>query len=158
MLGLLTLSSYRKKMRPFFSAVPPTIDNSFFAGRLSPGEQTVTARSSGSMLTITPLVAPIALNTRIASTSLLTDTVLIGCKANGRPKANIAWTVSVNGAAPVDVDTSGPEVNVTSARQGQSVLTVELDNTETLCLQYICNASINGMSVQGAAEVCPRRE
>lgn len=140
---------------------PPVIDDSFFAGRASPGEQVVTARSDGNRLTITPIVEPLdPTRPEIDGTSQLTDRVSIGCKASGRPKPDITWRVSEGGDPAVDVDIEGPDANVTSRRQGQSVLTVALDNTvDTVCFVYFCVAENGGNEMAvGSAQVCPRRK
>lgn len=138
---------------------PPVIDNSFFSGRASPGEQVVTARSEGNELTIFPIVEPTTPGSpTIDDTSQLVSRVTIGCKANGRPKADITWMVSESGTAAVEVDIGSSEANVTEPRQGQSLLTVLLDNSNPVCFRYICIAENGAGMVEGSAQVCPRRK
>lgn len=119
----------------------------------------VTARTDGNVFTITPIVAPTdpTLPT-IDDPSQLTDRVSIGCKASGRPKPEITWWVSVGGGVSALVDTEGPDANITSLRQGQSVLTVQLESGDTSCFVYTCVAENGAGSAVGSAQVCPRRK
>ena len=111
------------------------------------------------MLTIIPTLAPLnPEETIITGTTQLIDRVSIGCKASGRPKADIMWSVMLPGREAEAVDLSDPDTNATSARQGQSVLTVRFNNMQTSCFTYICTASNGGPDTpQGSATVCPQR-
>ena len=136
---------------------PPVIDNTFFTGSADSGEIVITARSTDPR-TIQPIVNPlVAGDPVIADESLITEIVSIGCKADGRPKPEILWFRSFPGFPREPVDLADPRNNVTSRRQGQSVLTVDLGNMDTVCFQYICVAENDAGTAEATAQVCPRR-
>ena len=133
------------------------VDDTFFMGSADPGEIVITARSTDPR-TIQPIVSPLVEGyPTIADASLITEIVSIGCKADGRPKPEISWFRSFPGFPREPVDLSDPRNNVTSRRQGQSVLTVDLGNMDTVCFQYICVAENEAGTTEATAQVCPRR-
>lgn len=139
--------------------VPLAIDNDLFTAVTYPNEAVVTARSTEPPRNITPVLAPLNDMLRVADMSLLISRVSIGCKATGRPKADIVWMMQRSGdLVPALVNLSAPTANVTSRRAGQSVLTIDVEELQgTVCTVYTCVASNNRDSVRGSARVCPQR-
>ena len=142
------------------SVGPPVINDAFFPGRPGANELRASVRPvEQQLVTIMPIIAPLNPSvTVIADESLLTNTVSIACKADGRPKASITWFMQVAGDAnrqPVDLQSSS--ANESSTSQGRSILTVAL-SSNTDCVTYFCDAENGGPTVMGRLEVCPQRE
>lgn len=97
--------------------------------------------------------------TVIADESLLTNLVTIGCKADGRPKANIRWSMQPDGGNRVEVNLTSSDFNESSTRQGRSLLSVSYNGENILgCVTYFCEAENGGPDVVGRIQVCPDRE
>ncbi len=156
---LLCTHNYIHQLYIFcYFAEDAEIVNNFFAGRQSSSELVVTARSDG-LRTFIPTLAPIdATGTVIDDRSQLVDGVAIGCRASGRPKADISWFRTLAGGPRQEINTSLPNFNVTSSRAGESRLTVGLDSGDVDCYVYICVAENGGGPVEGSVQICPQRK
>ena len=148
---------YEKGFISCFLSVDPSIVDDFFAGRTTP-ETVVTSVSSGPPPLLTPLVEVGVPAFDIYPGFQPTTQATVGCKAEGRPRASITWYRMVRGGAREQLNNSQLDVNITSAREGQSILTVALSSSNTNCYLYICVAENGGAPVEGSAEVCPIRK
>ena len=95
----------------------------------------------------------------------IVDTIHIGCKAEGLPKANIAWyeldqTTESDDLTSIDRvmidDEARNDVNITEPRQGRSILTVDLQPGDVMCRRYICEATNLGGTTRGGVDICPQ--
>lgn len=107
--------------------------------------------------------------------TVIIRTLHIGCKGEGLPKSDITW-YQVDGRMSITGDTSltradrtqlldgsqvvstGDFVTITVPRGGRSVLTVELNPTESICRRYICEANTQfatPSTALGGVDICP---
>lgn len=131
----------------------------FFAGVASPGEVVITASDVdlSTVRTTSPIIGLETSDLDSLSNFVPVSRVSVGCKATGRPKPRISWSRMVRGGELETLNvTMDLDFNVTSARQGQSVLTVALEDGDVYCTRYICAADNGGMVAEGAVEVCPQ--
>ena len=99
-------------------------------------------------------------------------TIHIGCKGEGLPKSSVVWYQQVGSAPDFDSpdldevavpmnlinDTERDDVMITVPREGRSILSIELDPTDTVCQRYVCEASNLAGTVRGGIDVCPERK
>lgn len=122
-----------------FSPGPPVLEPNYFP-RVPVGREVVTTA-----------VEP-GRNRQITVNQNLNDRVVIGCKAQGRPKATITWFED-----GVAINTSDPNFNVTVPRPGRSILEIAV-TMDTTCHTYSCVGTNMADFVTGQVEVCGERE
>lgn len=114
---------------------------------------------SSPIQTISPTLGLETPDSDLPNTFVPINQVSIGCKATGRPRPRISWFRTVGGGEREALNTTTDlDFDVTSARQGQSVLTVALEGGDTSCTLYVCVADNGGVAAEGAVEVCPQRK
>lgn len=124
----------------------PEIRDGFFTGGTTPGTIAGTARTDNP--TSMPIIGDVTI---VDDTSQLTDRVIIGCRAKGRPVPSITWRTM----PPNLLNFTSPDYNV-SFLPGQSILSVALAENDLTCVTYICNAT-NGLGSQEATRrICPQ--
>ena len=98
--------------------------------------------------------------------TLIVRTLHIGCKGEGRPKANIRWYQLVQDSQSSDlsmimmsdiINDTSLDVNITEPREGRSVLSINLPFVTEECQRYICEAENLGGRSLGGVDICTRR-
>ena len=108
---------------------------------------------------------PLASLTRVDDGQTIVQTLHIGCKAEGRPKADILWYELDQDPASGEPDlgavarrlindTERDDVVITEPREGRSVLSVSLPPEELICRRYICEAMNAGGTSRGGVDIC----
>lgn len=127
----------------------PEIQNNFFTGGIIRGTAVVTAQVG-----LLPTIMPIIDVSDVDDRSQITDRVIIGCKAKGRPMPKTTWST----IPPDRINFTLLSYNVSNPGPGRSLLFVSLAENDLQCVTYICTAS-NGLGSQnGSARVCPQRK
>ena len=91
-------------------------------------------------------------------------TLHIGCKGEGRPKADIMWyeldqiasrSTDLGSMDRVKInDTERNDVVITEPREGRSVLSISLQPSTPICRRFICEASNLGGVAVGGVDIC----
>ena len=92
-------------------------------------------------------------------------TLHIGCKGEGRPKADIRWYELVQNPQSGDlgdtrrvlINDTSLDVNITEPREGRSVLSINLPVESQECRRYICEASNLADTSLGGVDICTQR-
>ena len=97
--------------------------------------------------------------------TLIVRTLHIGCKGEGRPKADIRWYQLVQNPQSGDledtrrvlINDTSLDMNITEPREGRSVLSINLPVITEECQRYICEAENLGGRSLGGVDICTRR-
>ena len=97
--------------------------------------------------------------------TLIVRTLHIGCKGEGRPKADIRWyqlaqdpqSGDLGDMRRVLINDTNLDVNITEPREGRSVLSINLPVVTEECQRYICEAENLGGRSLGGVDICTQR-
>ena len=161
-------------LSPPHSAEAPAIVTGFLAPlefQRNSSERLITIRAGGgvggdmldvSFRNVTILGPPIDPD-KVDDGLTIVRTLHIGCKGEGRPKADIRWFELTQDGMTQDlgavmgrmlINDTRNDVVITEPREGRSVLSLSLDPQVIVCRRFICEAMNRGGTVLGGVDIC----